>query len=110
MRRACVDLARMLHCEWCLAICLKETAVNRFAMAAVLCAFAALGMSLHAEEPSAVDDIRTGRALSLRLCTVCHVVSSDQEMAPILRPPASNFHSIANKPGTTADSLRRFLS
>lgn len=83
----------------------------RFAMAAALCAFtAAFGMSLRAEEPSAADDIRAGRALSLKLCTSCHVVSSDQEMAPILRPPAANFHAIANKPGTTAESLRRFLS
>ena len=85
--------------------------MNRPAMTAVLCAFtAALAMSVHAEEPSAADDIRAGRALSLRLCTACHVVSSDQEMAPILRHPAPNFHSIANKPGTTAESLRRFLT
>lgn len=85
--------------------------MNRFALAAVLCAFTGtLGTSVQAEEPSASDDIRAGRALSLSVCTACHVVSSDQEMAPILRPPAPSFHSIANRKGVTAESLRRFLS
>ncbi len=70
----------------------------------------ALDMSVRAAEPASADDISRGRALSLRLCTPCHVVSSDQEMPPILRPPASSFRFIANKPTTTAESLRRFLT
>jgi mono/diheme cytochrome c family protein len=85
--------------------------MNRLAMAAALGVLTAtLGTSVHAEEPSAADDIRAGRALSLKLCTFCHVVSPDQEMAPILQRPARDFHAIANKPGMTAESLRRFLS
>ncbi len=80
-----------------------------FTMAAVLCALTA-AISVRAEEPSAADDIRAGRALSLQVCTPCHVVSSDQETAPILRPPAPSFRSIANRPGTTEESLRRFLN
>ncbi len=67
-------------------------------------------MSARAEEPSSADDIRAGRALALTLCTPCHLVSSDQEAAPILRPPARSFDTIANRPGTTAESVRRFLS
>ena len=87
-----------------------ETTVNRLVAIAVLCALIRiLDASARAEEPSSADHIRAGRALSLRLCTPCHVVSADQEMAPILRPPARNFRSIANRSGTTAESLRRFL-
>lgn len=84
--------------------------MNRLVAIAVLCALIRiLDASAGAEEPSSADDIRAGRALSLRLCTPCHVVSPDQETAPILQPPARNFRSIANRRGTTAESLRRFL-
>lgn len=84
--------------------------MNRIVMAAALFALAGIvGAAAHGEEPISADDIRAGRALSLRLCTPCHVVSPDQEMAPILRPPAPNFRTIANRPGTTGDSLRQFL-
>ncbi len=70
----------------------------------------AADISAHAAESSSAEDIRAGRALSLKLCTPCHLVSSDQEMAPFLRPPAPSFRFIANRPTTTAESLRRFLS
>ncbi len=84
--------------------------MNRFATAAVLFAFtAALGMPVHAEGPSAADDIRAGRALALKVCAFCHVVAPKQDMPPILDPPAPSFRSIANKRGATAESIRRFL-
>lgn len=67
-------------------------------------------VSASAAEPAAADDARAGRALSLKLCTPCHVVSPDQELPPILRPPAPSFRAIANRPTTTDDSLRRFLT
>jgi len=85
--------------------------MNRLAMAAVLGALAsALAQSARAEEPSGADDISAGRALSLKVCAACHVVSPDQEMAPFLRPPAPTFRAIANRPGMTAESVRHFLS
>ncbi len=84
--------------------------MHRLTLLAVLCVLIrAPDMPVHAAE-AAADDVAKGRALSLKLCTPCHVVSPDQEMAPILRPPAASFHSIANKPATTAESLHRFLT
>jgi mono/diheme cytochrome c family protein len=50
-----------------------------------------------------------GQRLALKVCSFCHVVSSEQQFAPTLRNPAPGFGAIANKPGTTAESLRRFL-
>ncbi len=85
--------------------------MNRLAMAAVLCALAGvLFTPVRAQEPAQADDVRAGRALSLKLCTACHLVLPNQEMMPLLRPPAPAFRAIANRPGVTADSLRRFLS
>jgi len=58
------------------------------------------------------DDARAGRALALNQCYPCHIVSSDQEFSPIFTGPPKppNFDAIANKAGTTAESLREFLS
>ena len=58
------------------------------------------------------DDVRAGRALALNQCYPCHIVSSDQEFPPIFTGPPKppNFDAIANKAGTTAESLRQFLS
>ena len=86
--------------------------MKRIAMVAVLGVFAAAAATVaaRAEDQPAPDDIQAGRALSLRLCTACHIVLPDQEMAPILQPPATSFRVIANRPGTTEESLRHFLS
>lgn len=51
-----------------------------------------------------------GRAFALLVCATCHIVSDDQQFAPVLREPAARFDAIANKPATTADSLRTFLT
>jgi mono/diheme cytochrome c family protein len=85
--------------------------MNSLATVAVLGALVgAFALSVHAEEPSASDGISAGRALSLKVCAACHVVSSDQEMAPFLRPPAPTFRSIANRPGMTTESVRHSLT
>ena len=52
---------------------------------------------------------KTGHDLALRLCTPCHIVSPEQEFAPTFTGPP-DFHSIANRPDTTAKSLRKFLA
>jgi cytochrome c len=54
--------------------------------------------------------VSRGRALAIKVCYACHIVSEDQPFAPILRQPAPEFRTIANRPGTTAESLRDFLS
>ncbi len=51
-----------------------------------------------------------GRALALRLCTPCHVVSPDQETGPVLRQRTLSFAEIARQPGMTAEALRNFLA
>jgi mono/diheme cytochrome c family protein len=68
--------------------------------------------SATAEESSAPGSVAAGRQLALRVCTGCHIVSSDQPFAPVIdrMPPPPGFDAIANKPNTTAASLRRFLS
>ena len=50
-----------------------------------------------------------GRAIADKICWACHVISSDQEFSPILREPGPDFHTIANRRDTTAQSLSAFL-
>jgi mono/diheme cytochrome c family protein len=85
--------------------------MNRFMISHLLVAIGALvGLAAHAQDTSSGADVRAGRALSLQVCTTCHVVLPDQDMVPILRPPAPSFRSIANQRGTTEESVRRFLT
>ena len=51
-----------------------------------------------------------GRELALHVCSTCHVVAKDQQFSPLLNPPAPSFVQIANRPGTKAESLRRFVT
>ncbi|MGZ6007153.1 MAG: c-type cytochrome [Rhizomicrobium sp.] len=51
-----------------------------------------------------------GHAFALLVCAACHVVASDQGSPPILRNPGPRFDAIANRAGTTEDSLRAFLT
>ncbi len=49
-----------------------------------------------------------GAVLAEHWCMGCHLVEPETHGAPADRGPS--FSSIAAKPGTTADSLRRYLS
>ena len=51
-----------------------------------------------------------GRTLALKVCDTCHIVAPDQQMAPFLKQPAPSFAAIANRPSTSAQSLRTFLA
>jgi mono/diheme cytochrome c family protein len=85
--------------------------MKKHPVAALLFAVAAASAStVWAEGQSNADDIRAGRVLSLRICTACHLVSRDQDMPPILRPPAPSFSSIANRRGTTEEGVHQFLA
>lgn len=77
------------------------------ASAGFLFACAAIGGSI--AQPNS-EEIARGHRLALLACSPCHVVASDQETAPILRTPGPRFDVIARRAGTTANSLRAFLS
>ena len=72
--------------------------------------FLALVLSV-ALMPSDLDaqDLKRGREIALLVCTSCHVVEPDQKYTVILRPPAPPFESIAQRPSTTAESIRKHL-
>jgi hypothetical protein len=63
----------------------------------------------HGQDPSD-QSVQAGRALAIKICTACHIVSADQPFRPILRRPAPEFRAIASRQTTTAQSLRSFLS
>jgi len=54
--------------------------------------------------------VQKGEYLALKLCSYCHVVSSDARYRPALDQRTPSFQDIANDPKTTAASLRRFMS
>jgi mono/diheme cytochrome c family protein len=70
---------------------------------------ASAGMTAAAQEPGVAADVQAGRAVALRVCAVCHIVSAGPQSRPLKRPPATSFRAIANRPDTTAESLLAFL-
>jgi len=62
-----------------------------------------------AEKSKAQGNPDAGRALALRACTGCHVVLPNQPFRPVLAGHV-DFRTVANRPDTTAETLRRFLS
>ena len=69
-----------------------------------------IGFPLYANAQADDALITKGRRFAELTCASCHVVSANQQFAPILRNPAPSFDSIANKPTTTEASLRAFLT
>lgn len=53
--------------------------------------------------------IGRGRSTADTVCWACHVVGADQEFSPILRDPAPDFRTIAQRPDITMQSLTAFL-
>jgi hypothetical protein len=62
-----------------------------------------------AQRTSGSGGTSVGRDFAIEFCTACHVVAPDQPEGPIYRGPTPSFVQIANKPGTTAESLRHFV-
>jgi cytochrome c2 len=55
-------------------------------------------------------DILKGQQLARIACSECHVVESDSESpVPMLNESAPRFDDIANRPGTTENSLKKFI-
>ncbi|HTP81805.1 MAG TPA: cytochrome c [Alphaproteobacteria bacterium] len=64
----------------------------------------------NAQTPPAAGDAAAGRRVALNQCYACHVVAADQPYSPTLHQPAASFVTIANRPATSPDSLREFLT
>jgi len=63
-----------------------------------------------AQQAPTTDDVQEGHKLAVIVCSNCHIAASDQPIAPILRPPAPSFESIAQRSNTTTDSVQAFLA
>jgi mono/diheme cytochrome c family protein len=59
---------------------------------------------------SRADDpaVYRGAAIAAQVCAQCHTVSDADDPSPV--PGAPSFMSVANRPGTTTDSLARWLT
>ena len=68
------------------------------------------GTPAHAATPSHDAALKRGEGYARLICTACHVVAETQEFPPLLQPPAPSFEEIANRPGTTVDSIRHFVT
>src|SRR5271165_1200698 len=74
------------------------------AFIALVCASSPVGAQTQPPPATSV-----GHDFAMEFCTACHVVASDQRQRPIYRGPTPSFAQIANRSGTTADSLRHFV-
>ena len=62
------------------------------------------GPAAHAASDEAA--IRAGHNLAIGSCIACHEVAPGQAVKPVLGPGIPSFESLANRPGTTAESLQ----
>ena len=63
-----------------------------------------------AADPTDIATLKGGESIARVICSACHVVAKVQEFPPLLQPPAPSFEEIANRPGTTVDSVRHFVT
>ncbi|HWB49502.1 MAG TPA: cytochrome c [Stellaceae bacterium] len=70
---------------------------------------AAAGDAL-AGEPAHSGSARAGREFVGYNCDACHMVAANQDIRPLISGYAPSFSDIANRPGTTPEALRVFLS
>jgi mono/diheme cytochrome c family protein len=73
-----------------------------------------LGLALAAIAAPALaataGSISAGRQTALNVCSACHVVAAKQEFEPLLVQKTPSFQEVADRPDTTAASLRRFIT
>ena len=62
------------------------------------------------QEAGPPETVQQGRQVAETVCSNCHVVAPDQQFAPILRPPAPPFETLAQRSTMTAEWLRTFLT
>ncbi len=75
-------------------------------LAAVLCGLLALEVRAQAQDA----ELARGEHIARFVCAGCHVVARDQEFAPLLSKPAPSFFDLANRPGTTVESVEQFVT
>jgi mono/diheme cytochrome c family protein len=102
--------AQSVH-EGCSAVSHRWRAqMNKFLKLASFLVLVSASICANAQSFSDEATLAKGRAFALLVCSACHVVASDQQFSPILRDPGPTFDAIANRPTTTSESLRTFLS
>ncbi len=79
-------------------------------MAAVIMLAGGLAAAAGAQTSPQRGDPQAGRRLALRVCDACHIVAANDQMPPLVPRYAPSFFDIANRPGTTAQSLQGFLA
>lgn len=67
------------------------------------------GISAAAQGRPPRGEAQAGERLALRVCSACHIVAARQEM-PLVAHNAPSFFAIADRPGTTRQSLAAFLA
>jgi mono/diheme cytochrome c family protein len=82
---------------------------RRLRAATAGCLALLFGALAHAADPARDPQAARGEKVAQQVCSACHLVARDQEFPPLLRPPAPSFLDIANRPGTTAESLQHFI-
>jgi mono/diheme cytochrome c family protein len=60
--------------------------------------------------PQASADVRSGYRIAQAICSTCHIVQPAQARPPVLVQPGPTFMEIANRPDSTPESLRNFIS
>ena len=60
--------------------------------------------------PQASADIRAGYRIAQDICSACHFIRPGQQAVTVLVQPGPSFEEIANRPGTSAESLGRFIA
>ncbi|HZZ31548.1 MAG TPA: c-type cytochrome, partial [Phenylobacterium sp.] len=64
----------------------------------------------HSAAAASASSIAAGREIAMNVCSACHAVSEHPEFPPLLDQPAPSFQVIADRPATTAASLRRYVT
>jgi mono/diheme cytochrome c family protein len=76
----------------------------------LLAIFTVFATAAGSQEAGVAEDLQQGHRWAKIICSNCHVASPDQEIEPILRPPAPSFESIAQRDGISADKIQTFLT
>lgn len=74
------------------------------AVIGVVLSLIAVGAAV-AATPGQEADIRAGNNIAVTSCVACHVVSANQAVKPVLGDGIPSFQDIADRPGTSAESL-----
>ncbi|MGZ6039846.1 MAG: c-type cytochrome, partial [Phenylobacterium sp.] len=62
------------------------------------------------KSPPVPAAVRAGHEIAVEICSTCHQVGDPQAFPPMLDQATPSFQEIANRPATTAASLRRYIT